>query len=155
MQPQISMWKAQYPHHFVCSVNIDCFLLIFKSAFGGLSQQQLILGQSQSSGILPLCTLCLRTNSIIVCSVFCKFFPMCQELSFCFLMIWLGIIVLLSWGSVGSVYEQSPRTSFLRGLFSRFISMQVMALLWKIWELLAFRWLQNLTSLFWILIIGG
>ena len=39
-------------------------------------------------------------------------------------MIWLGLIVLLSWGSVGSVCvcELSPRTSLLRGLFSRFIS---------------------------------
>ena len=46
-------------------------------------------------------------------------------------MIWLGLIVLLSWGSVGSVCvcEQSPRTSLLRGLFSMFISLKVMACL--------------------------
>ena len=28
-------------------------------------------------------------------------------------MIWLGLIVLLSWGSVGCVCEQSPRISLL------------------------------------------
>ena len=33
-------------------------------------------------------------------------------------MIWLG---LMSWGSVGSFCEQSPRNSLLGGLFSRFI----------------------------------
>jgi hypothetical protein len=38
-------------------------------------------------------------------------------------MIWLGLIVLLSWGSVRSVCEQSPRTNLIRGLFSRFISL--------------------------------
>ena len=38
---------------------------------------------------------------------------MCQVIICLFLMIWLGLIVLLSWGSVGSVCvcEQSPRTS--------------------------------------------
>ena len=81
---------------------------------------------------------------------------MCQVIIFLFSHV-LGLIVLLSWGSVGCVCvcEQSPRTSLLRGLFSRFISLYVMALLLKVWESLPFRWLQNLTSLFWILIISG
>ena len=38
-------------------------------------------------------------------------------------MIWLGVIVFLSWGSVGSICEQSPRISLLRVFFSRFISL--------------------------------
>ena len=72
-------------------------------------------------------------------------------------MIWLGLIVLLSWGAVGCVCvcEQSPRTSLLRGLFSRCISLSVMALLGNVWESFPFRWLYNLTSHFWILIINS
>ena len=58
-----------------------------------------ILCQSQWSGILPLCTLCLGSNSILVCSVFL----LIKNSLFCFLVIWLGLIVLLSWGSVGCV----------------------------------------------------
>nr|XP_046196207.1 little elongation complex subunit 2-like [Oncorhynchus gorbuscha] len=38
-------------------------------------------------------------------------------------MICLGLIVLLSWGSVGSVCEQSPRTCLLKGLFSLSLSL--------------------------------
>ena len=67
-------------------------------------------------------------------------------------MIWLGLIVSLSWGSVGSVCEQSPMISLLRGHFSWLISLSVMALLWIVWELLPLR--LNLAFLFAILIIS-
>ena len=47
---------------------------------------------------------------------------MCQVIIFLFSNDLMGVIVLLSWGSVGSVCvrvcEQSPKTSFLKGFFS-------------------------------------
>ena len=46
-----------------------------------------------------------------------QFALFCQVILFFSWFDWLGLIVLLSWGSVGSVCvcEQSPRTSLLRG----------------------------------------
>ena len=67
------------------------------------------LGQSQWSGILPLCTLSLGPNIILVCCFFVNSFQCVKKSYFCFLMIWLGLIVLRSWGSV---CEQSPSTLF-------------------------------------------
>ena len=69
-------------------------------------------------------------------------------------MIWLGLIVLLSWGSVGSVCvcKQSPTTSLLRGL-SPGLSLCRWWLYGR-WESLPFSWLQNLMVVFWILIIS-
>jgi hypothetical protein len=57
------------------SGHIACLLLkAFLNSKAKLTEsvhsQSLSLGQSQCSGILPLCTLCLGPNNILVCSVF-------------------------------------------------------------------------------------
>ena len=49
-----------------------------------LCSLSLYINLGQSPGIVPLCTLCLGPNSILVCSVFFLFFPMCQVIIFLF-----------------------------------------------------------------------
>ena len=50
----------------------------------------LSLGQSQWSGILPLCTLCLVTNNILVCSVFFWIILSNVSSNYRFVFSWFG-----------------------------------------------------------------
>ena len=67
---------------------VFCLLLRGRSAYGDLAQYH-----RYYSGVLPLCTLCLGTDSIPVCSVFCLILSNASSSSL-FIYIYLYIIWL-------------------------------------------------------------
>ena len=161
---------AQFPPHFVGSVHIACL--------SSLEREKTLVCLWRPFSIARLCSLSLyivkaflnfgsvtvvrysaavyslfRAKQQSSLQFFCSIFPMCQVILFLFSHDLVGSNCAVVLGLCGCVcvFEQSPRTGLLR-FFSRFISLQVMALWWKVWESLPFRWLQNLiveSSGFW------